>query len=364
MATVILPTSSVSHTIAQSAARMVQSTTVATASANLAANAIEEEDDINVIDKLQAQGINVSDIQKLKAGGFCTVLSIIQATKKELCNLKGLSEAKVEKIVEAAQKIESATTFVTGNEFMLKRANILRVTTGCQAFDTILQGGVESMAITELFGEARTGKTQLCHTLCVTAQLPVDMNGGNGKVCYIDSEGTFRPEKISKIAERFGLSGEAVLDNIMYARAYTSEHQYELLKVAAARMIEDRFSLLILDSIMSLFRVDFSGRGELSERQQMLGKLMSRLQKMSEQFNIAVVITNHVMSDPAAGLTFVPNPSKPIGGHVLGHASTHRLSVRKGKGDQRVVKVYDSPSMAEAECVFSISDTGIVDASD
>eukprot|EP00388_Colpodella_angusta_P022891 GDKJ01058513.1.p1 GENE.GDKJ01058513.1~~GDKJ01058513.1.p1 ORF type:complete len:364 (+),score=73.53 GDKJ01058513.1:55-1146(+) len=363
MAAVLLNSTSVSHTVAQSVARNVQSTTIASV-AHAAAHAVEEEDDINVIDKLQSQGVNVSDIQKLKAGGYCTVLSIIQATKRELCNLKGLSEAKVEKIVEAARSIESATSFITGNEFLLKRANVLKVSTGCQAFDTILQGGIESMAITEMFGEARTGKTQLCHTLCVTAQLPIEMNGGNGKVCYIDSEGTFRPEKISRIAERFGLSGEAVLDNIMYARAYTSEHQYELLKVAAARMIDDRFSLLIMDSIMSLFRVDFSGRGELSERQQMLGKMLSRLQKMSEQFNIAVVITNHVMSDPAAGLTFVPNPSKPVGGHVLGHASTHRLSLRKGKGDQRVVKVYDSPSMAEGECVFSIADNGVVDAVD
>lgn len=314
------------------------------------------------IDKLQPLGINAADITKLKASGYCTVLSIIQATRKDLCQIKGISEAKVEKVLEAASKIEIATNFMTGCQLLQKRSSVLHISTGSSQFDQLIGGGIESMAITEIFGENRTGKTQICHTLCVTAQLPLTMNGGNGKVCFIDTEGTFRPEKIGKVADRFGLLGEAVLENVIYARAYTHEHLNQLLSMAAAKMVEEHFSLLIIDSIMSLFRVDFSGRGELAERQQVLNRTLSRLIKIAEQFNIAVLYTNHVMSDPGGALTFVANPSKPIGGHVLGHASTTRLSLRKGKGNQRICKVYDSPNCPEAECIFQVSDEGICDA--
>lgn len=325
---------------------------------------ISKEQQFQEIEKLQDLGINAADINKLKASGFCTILSLIQSTKKELCNVKGLSEAKVEKILEASAKIESSSVFITANELVIKRSKILRITTGSKVLDATLGGGIESMSITELFGENRCGKTQLCHTLSVTAQLPKNMNGGNGKVCYIDTEGTFRPEKICKIAERFGLDGKAVLDNIIYARAFTHEHLYQLLAMSASKMCEEPFALLVIDSIISLFRVDFSGRGELSERQQKLNKTMSALNKLGEQFNIAILITNQVMSDPGATLTFVANPMKPVGGHVIGHASTTRLSLRKGKGDQRVCKVYDAPNLPETECIFQLSDTGIIDATD
>ncbi|VWU48591.1 meiotic recombination protein DMC1, putative, partial [Hepatocystis sp. ex Piliocolobus tephrosceles] len=270
-----------------------------------------KEQQFQEIEKLQDLGINVADINKLKGSGYCTILSLIQTTKKELCNVKGLSEAKVDKILEVASKIENCSSFITANQLIQKRSKILKLTTGSTIFDQTLGGGIESMCITELFGENRCGKTQVCHTLAVTAQLPKEANGGNGKVCYIDTEGTFRPEKICKIAERFGINGEDVLNNILYARAFTHEHLYQLLAIAAAKMCEEPFALLVVDSIISLFRVDFSGRGELSERQQKLNKTMSTLSKLGEQFNIAIVITNQVMSDPAATMTFIANPMKP-----------------------------------------------------
>ena len=140
----------------------------------------------------------------------------------------------------------------------------------------------------------------------------------------------FRPERIVDIANRFDLDADAVLDNILVARAYTSEHQIELLSQVAARMVSDQFALLIVDSATALFRVDFSGRGELSERQQKLNRFMSNLTKIAEQFNIAVWITNQVMATPDSSAMFVSDPKKPIGGHVMAHASTTRLSLRKG----------------------------------
>ena len=315
------------------------------------------------VDKLQNYGINAADLIKLKSAGLCTVLGVLMTTRKDLISIKGLSETKVEKILEAAQKHESAS-FMTGNELSTKRQMVYKITTGSQALDSLLGGGIESMAITEAFGEFRSGKTQLALTLCVTAQLPRNMGGGMGKVAYIDTEGTFRPERITQIAERFGLSPEAVLENIVYARAYTVEHKFSLLTLIAAKMIEEPFSLLIVDSIMALFRVDYSGRGELSERQQVLGKMLSRIIKIAEQFNIAVYLTNQVMADPGGGISFVPDPKKPIGGHILAHASTTRLYLRKGRGEQRVCKIYDSPCLPEGEATFQIGGGGIEEATE
>lgn len=318
---------------------------------------------INELDKLQDFGINMADINKLKQTGVCTASSILMATKKDLLQIKGITEQKIEKFQEAAMKLEGAG-FTTGYNILERRKQLLRITTGSKNLDKLLGGGIESMAITEVFGEFRTGKTQLCHTLCVTAQMPKKENGGNGKVIFIDTEGTFRPERVAKISERFGLNPEAVLNNITYARVYTTEFQSSLLTACAAKMLEEPYSLLIVDSIMALFRVDYSGRGELSERQQSLGKTLSKLIKLADQFNVAVLMTNQVMSDPGASLSFQADPKKPIGGNILAHASTTRLYFRKGKGDERICKVYDSPSLPESESVFRITEEGIEDVTE
>ena len=326
----------------------------------------EEENQFepNEIEKLQEKGINVSDINKLKNAGFCTVLSVIMATKRQFLNIKGISEAKMEKIKTAAMEIENAG-FVTGNDVLNKRKQLIKISTGSKNLDQLLGGGLESMSITEVYGEYRTGKTQLCMTIAVTAQLPRSMGGGGGKVLYVDAEGTFRPERIAKIAQRFGVEAEEVLGNIIYARAYTTEHQNTLLVMAAAHMMEEVFSLVIVDSIMALYRVDYSGRGQLSERQQNLGQFLSKLMKIAEQFNVAVLLTNQVMADPGGGMgSFMGDTRKPIGGHVLAHAATTRLYFKKGKGEQRVCKVMDSPNLPESSCVFQLSDDGLVDPCD
>lgn len=148
------------------------------------------------------------------------------------------------------------------------------------------------------------------------------------------------------------------------ASAYSSEHQFDLLDFVAAKLFEESgaFRLLIIDSVMALFRTDFSGRGELADRQQKLGQFMARLQKLSEEYNISVFITNQMTADPGAGMSFQVDPKKPIGGHILAHASTTRLSLRKGRGECRVAKIYDSPDMPESEATYSITPGGIDDA--
>ncbi|OIW06640.1 hypothetical protein TanjilG_04034, partial [Lupinus angustifolius] len=327
-----------------------------------------------------SQGINAGDVRKLQDAGIYTCNGLMMHTKKNLTGIKGLSEAKVDKICEAAEKIVNFG-YITGSDMLLKRKSVVRITTGSQALDELLGGGIETLSITEAFGEFRSGKTQLAHTLCVSTQvylypsschvslilvhieilvyttdpsrslqLPTSMRGGNGKVAYIDTEGTFRPDRIVPIAERFGMDPGAVLDNIIYARAYTYEHQYNLLLGLAAKMSEEPFRLLIVDSVIALFRVDFSGRGELAERQQRLAQMLSRLIKIAEEFNVAVYMTNQVIADPGGGM-FVTDPKKPAGGHVLAHAATVRLMFRKGKGEQRICKVFDAPNLPEAEAI-------------
>ena len=315
------------------------------------------------LDKLTEMGIPAVDVNKLRTAHVHTVEGVLMQCRKDLVAIKGLSEAKVDKIIDTARKL-AHTGFITATESLQKRRRITRITTGSQALDTLLGGGVESMSITEAFGEFRTGKTQIAHTLCVTCQLPKAMGGGNGKVAYIDTESTFRPERIRPIAQRYGLDPDATMDNIIVARAFTHEHQYQLLSLVAAKLCEEQFALLVVDSITALFRVDFSGRGELAERQQKLGKMLSSLIKMAEEFNVAIYITNQVVSDPGGGSMFVADPKKPVGGHVVAHASTTRLSLRKGRGEQRICKIYDSPSLPELECAFCISEQGISDAKD
>ncbi|KAM0839134.1 hypothetical protein ACQ4PT_060509 [Festuca glaucescens] len=343
--------------------RRPSSTTRAGSSSSWRPTGVDEEEEcFESIDKLISQGINAGDVKKLQDAGIYTCNGLMMHTKKSLTGIKGLSEAKVDKICEAAEKLLSQG-FMTGSDLLIKRKSVVRITTGSQALDELLGGGIETLCITEAFGEFRSGKTQLAHTLCVSTQLPLHMHGGNGKVAYIDTEGTFRPERIVPIAERFGMDANAVLDNIIYARAYTYEHQYNLLLGLAAKMAEEPFRLLIVDSVIALFRVDFSGRGELAERQQKLAQMLSRLTKIAEEFNVAVYITNQVIADPGGGM-FITDPKKPAGGHVLAHAATIRLMLRKGKGEQRVCKIFDAPNLPEGEAVFQITTGGLMDVKD
>merc|ERR1719392_362055 len=327
----------------------------------------EEDSFYQDIEMLQNHGINVADIKKLKTAGICTVRGIQMVTKKKLCAIKGLSEAKVDKMKEAVIKVCGANSgFRTALQQSLSRKNIFRISTGSNELNKLLGGGLESMAITEVFGEFRTGKTQLSHTLCVTTQMPGENGFSGGKVIYLDTENTFRPDRLRPIADRFNLDAEAVLDNVLYSRAYTSEQQMELLDFVCAKFHEEPgiFKLLIVDSVMALFRVDFSGRGELAERQQNLAQMMSKLQKISEEYNVAVLVTNQMTSDPGATMSFQADPKKPIGGNIIAHASTTRISLRKGRGEMRIAKIYDSPDLPESEATFAITAGGLDDAKD
>eukprot|EP01097_Dermamoeba_algensis_P005803 TRINITY_DN3664_c0_g1_i1.p1 TRINITY_DN3664_c0_g1~~TRINITY_DN3664_c0_g1_i1.p1 ORF type:complete len:348 (-),score=66.81 TRINITY_DN3664_c0_g1_i1:79-1122(-) len=320
----------------------------------------EEASAFHPIWKLEGNSITRADLQKLADNGFNTVESVAYATRRSLCAIKGISEAKAEKLQAEALKI-IPMGFTTASEFSRNRQELIHVTTGSKELDKLLGGGIETGSITEIFGEFRTGKTQICHTLCVTCQLPVSAGGGEGKALYIDTEGTFRPERIAATAERYGLSEENTLENVAYARAYNTDHQSSLLVQASAMMAESRFALLVIDSATGLYRTDFSGRGELAARQMHLAKFLRQLQRLADEFGIAVVITNQVVAQVDGNAMFA-DPKKPIGGNIMAHASTTRLYLRKGKGEQRICKVYDSPCLPEEEAVFEIHADGIGDS--
>ncbi|XP_078590111.1 DNA repair protein RAD51 homolog 1 isoform X1 [Branchiostoma floridae x Branchiostoma japonicum] len=348
---------------------------------------VEEEEDENfgpmLVKSLEQHGISSNDVKKLEEAGFYTVEAVAYAPKKQLINIKGISEAKADKILAEACKLVPMG-FTTATDFHARRSEMISITTGSKELDKLLQGGIETGSITEMFGEFRTGKTQLCHTLAVTCQLPVDQGGGEGKCLYIDTEGTFRPERLIAVAERFNLSGPDVLDNVACARAFNSDHQSQLLMQASAMMAESRYALLIVDSATALYRTDYSGRGELSARQMHLARFLRMLLRLADEFGIAVVITNQVVAQVDGAAMFAADPKKPIGGNIMAHASTTRygtlalelicnimahasttrLYLRKGRGDTRICKIYDSPCLPEADAMFSIGNEGITDAKD
>jgi DNA repair protein RAD51 len=287
---------------------------------------------------------------------------IAHATVRKLSDVKGISEAKVSKLKETVKSMVTME-FKTAADALEDRKNIVCLSTGSTELDKLLEGGIETGSITEVFGEFRTGKTQLCHTLCVTCQQPVNEGGAEGKAIYIDTEGSFRPERLQAIAERFNLDPAAALENIAVARAHNSEHQMELLKTAAAIMAQDRYALLVVDSATALFRTDYMGRGELSERQMQIGQFLRQLTRMAEEFGVAVFITNQVVANPD-GMSFAKDSTKPIGGNIVAHASTTRLRLRKGRGENRIMTVFDSPSLPEADASFALSAAGVCDCTE
>lgn len=313
------------------------------------------------IEELKSVGVSASDVAKLSEAGYNTVQSLAFAPRKELLEVKGFSDAKVDKVIKEAAKLVPMG-FISATDYHAKRGEVCYISTGSTELDKLLHGGIESGSITEIFGEFRTGKTQLCHTIAVTCQLPVENGGGNGKCLYIDTEGTFRTERFIPIAERLGLDPETVMENISYARAYNSDHQNNLLIHASAMMSENKYAVLIVDSATALYRTDYNGRGELGARQIHLARFLRSLTNLAETYGVAVVITNQVVAsvDGAAAM-FNADPKKPIGGNIIAHASTTRLYLRKGRGSTRICKIYDSPCLAESEAVFAITENGIAD---
>lgn len=280
-------------------------------------------------------GIGPASAEKLREAGFGDLMSIAVASIGDLTDIAGLTEAAAKKVVNAARnKLDMG--FESGLDLLKKREQVIKITTGSKALDTLFGGGVETGAITETYGAYGSGKTSLAHQLAVSVQLPKDKGGAEGIAVWLDTEGTLRPEFISKIAKANGLDPEEALKNFRGVRVFNSDHQ-----VLVSEKIEDLIKqglpvkLVVVDSMMGHFRSEFVGRGTLANRQQRLNKHMHQLLKLAQNHGIAVYITNQVMAKPDV---FFGDPTEAVGGHVLHHACLRENTMLQ-LGDGSVIPI-------------------------
>lgn len=302
-------------------------------------------------------GVGSAIAGKLRSAGLTTVEVVAVTPPKEIAEKTGIGFNTVLNIVTAARKSLSLD-FITAEELWKKRQNMVKCSTGSKNLDWLLGGGIETQAVTEFIGEFGAGKTQICLMLAVMAQLPSEKGGLNGNVVYIDTEGTFIPERIFEIASAMGLDPHKALGNIFLARAYNSSHQCLLIEHLPKFCPENNVRLVIVDSMIGHFRGEYIGRENLSERQQVLNSQLHRLLRLTEAFNLPVVVTNQVQANPTQ---FFGDPNKPAGGNIMAHACTHRIYLRKGSKGVRTATVIDSPYLPENKVRFKITEKGIED---
>ena len=305
-------------------------------------------------------GIGPATAEKLRELGFHTVESLATATVKELTQA-GIGEKQAAKIINEARDT-IATSFIRADELMRMRQNILRLTMTSKQLDELVGGGLESQTITEFYGEYGVGKSILCHQLAVNVQLPIEQGGLNGGALYVDTENTFRPEWIVRMAPPLGLDPETAGKNIIYSEAFNSDHQILILEKADKVIQENNIKLIIVDSLTAHFRSEYLGREMLAERQQKINSHMHRLVRLARAFNAVAVVTNQVMSKPDA---FFASGVEPVGGHIVAHTSHTRLFLRRATGGPvRIARLVSSPYLPEGERIFKITEEGIKDVTE
>ncbi|MBX0295471.1 DNA repair and recombination protein RadA [Haloarcula nitratireducens] len=335
-------------------------------------------------------GVGPATAEKLKENGFDSYQGIAVASPGELSNTADIGESSAADIINAARDAADIGGFETGATVLERREQIGKLSWGVDEVDELLGGGVETQSITEVYGEFGAGKSQVTHQLAVNVQLPAEHGGLEGSAIFIDSEDTFRPERIEQmlegqddevLADMMELHGivedgeadptdqtllddllESVLDKIHVAKAFNSNHQILLAEKAqeiASETQDEEFPvrLLAVDSLTAHFRAEYVGRGELAERQQKLNKHLHDLMRVGDLNNTAVVVTNQVASNPDS---FFGDPTQPIGGNILGHTSTFRIYLRKSKGNKRIVKLVDAPNLPDGEGVMRVEEGGLM----
>ena len=314
-------------------------------------------------------GVGPATAEKLKEAGYGSIEALAVSSSSEVASIADIGESTAQKIINAARQAADVGGFEAGDQVLDRRKLVGKLSFGTKALDELMGGGVETQSITEFYGEFGSGKTQVGHQMAVNAQLPVEEKGLDGSVIIIDTENTFRPERITQMVKglsvRTGIDydPEEFLKNIHVAKAYNSNHQILLVDTASdlANRLKDTdkpVRLLIVDSLTAHFRAEYVGRGTLADRQQKLNKHMHELMKFGSLYNAAILVTNQVMAKPDA---FFGDPTKPIGGHIVGHTATFRLYLRKSKGEKRIARLVDSPNLPEGEAIFSVTMEGLKD---
>ena len=311
-----------------------------------------------VTDISELPGVGPATAEKLKEAGYSDLMSIAVAAPKDLAESCDIGDAVAVKIIQSARQMADVGGFETGEVIADRRAQIGKITTGSKALDELLGGGVETQAITEFYGEFGSGKTQFMHQLAVNVQLPKEDGGLDGEVIVIDTENTFRPERIASMAQAIGLDPKVALSRIHVARAFNSHHQMLLAEKASELAKTKNVKLLVVDSLTAHFRAEYIGRGTLADRQGKLNKFMHDILRFGDLNNAAIAVTNQVHAKPDA---FFGDPTRPVGGHIVGHTATFRMYLRKSKGNKRIVRLIDSPHLPEGEAVVSVMEEGIRD---
>lgn len=310
----------------------------------------------------EIEGLTERIVHRLKEFGIETVYDLAICVPDELIDVAGGSRNSASYIIMQARNHLSKLgiikkEFTTAKEVLEKRKNLQYCTTGSRSLDSLLGGGIETRAVTEIIGAYGSGKSQLCHTLSVTCQLPQEEGGLNGKVIYIDTEGTFRANRVKEIAISRGLDPEKILAGILYARVYTVSHLELIMRSLGTHIKRKGVKLIIIDSIINPFRSEYIGRENLSERQQKLNILINKLRNLAEFYDLAVVITNQVLASPSI---IIGDPLIPAGGNVIAHGSTYRVFFRRS-GNYRIASIIDSPCHPFSETRFIITEKGISD---
>ncbi|OGS47783.1 MAG: DNA repair and recombination protein RadA [Euryarchaeota archaeon RBG_16_67_27] len=313
----------------------------------IAAKAIEE-----------LPGVGPATAEKLREAGFSDLMALAVASPQMVADAAELGANVAQKIIIAAREAVDIGGFETGDVILERRKSVAKLTTCSKAFDELLGGGLETQAITECYGEFGSGKSQLAHQLAVNVTRSEDEGGLGGDTVWIDTEQTFRPERIRHMSEALDLDSEAILKQVHVARAFNSHHQMLLVEKAKDLAKDFRIRLVVIDSLTAHFRAEYIGRGVLAERQQLLNKHIHELMRFGDLHNAAIYVTNQVHSKPDA---FFGDPTRPVGGHIVGHSATFRIYLRKSKGGKRIARLIDSPNLPEAEAVFSVSEQGIRD---
>lgn len=316
------------------------------------------EDVIKELTKLPRVGKSVA--QKLYDAGFRSYNAIAVAPPKTLAESVGISEQTASNIIQAAMKMVNMG-FISADVIMERRKKLRRITTGSKNLDALLDGGIELGNITEVFGAFGSGKSQLAHQLSVNVQLPEERGGVNANAIYIDTERTFRPERIHQMAEALGLDPTKTLARIKVANAYNSDHQMLLVKQAEEVIQKEKVGLVVVDSLTGHFRAEYIGRGVLAERQAKLNKHLHDLMHLADTYDVAVFVTNQVMATPDM---FFGDPTRAVGGHVLAHVPQTRIYLRKTKPPRRLARIVDSPYLEEGDAIFVVTAEGIRDPED
>ena len=303
-------------------------------------------------------GVGPTIAEKLRESGYTDLMELAVASPGDVAEAAEIGTAIAQKIIGEARRKADVGGFESGTTLLERRLKLGRVTTNSKALDELLGGGVETQAITEFSGEFGTGKTQLGHQIAVDIQLPPSQGGLSGEVVYIDTESTFRPERIVDMAKAVGIDPETALGRIHVARAFNSNHQMLLVAKAQELAREKPIRLLVVDSLTAHFRSEYVGRGELAPRQQQLNRHLHELLRFSDTYNAAIVVTNQVSSRPDV---LFGDPTRPIGGNIVAHAATYRVYLRKSKPPRRIARLIDSPNLPEGEAVFSLTTDGIRD---